>query len=146
MQLPESVLKFGFSNGPDGQHNSRTMMLGELRLLFDACPPSSPPEAYRAAILDDNVLLKKTMSTRQKTLIGLRQLYSLDRSALLFRTLREFWNEDEKAQPLLALLCAVARDPILRGTAQFIIDTPLDTPVTSQMLDTAEVSELRTQP
>ena len=41
----------------------------------------------------------------------------LDRRSVLFRGLRDLWDADEAAQPLLALLCSLARDPLLRATA-----------------------------
>jgi hypothetical protein len=82
------------------------------------------------------------MATRHKSLRGLRELYSLDPTVLLFRALRDLWDDDQQAQPLLALLCAVARDPILRGTAPFIVDTPPSTLVSPQMLAAAAGASL----
>ena len=35
----------------------------------------------------------------------------------LFRLLRYFWEVDSPGRPLLAFLCASARDPLLRVTA-----------------------------
>ena len=61
-------------------------------------------------------------------------LYALDRKILLFRALRDLWDEDTQAQPLLALLCAVARDPLLRSTAESILATPVGETVTPYML------------
>lgn len=140
-QIPEFALQFGFVNGPGGQHNSRTIMLQELRALFAACPPSSSGDDYRTAIVADNILLKQTMATRQKTLRGMRELYSLDRNILLFGALRDLWDGDREAQPLLALLCSVARDSLLRATANVILNTPLGIMVTTESLsDAAEAA------
>lgn len=47
-------------------------------------------------------------------------LYSLDPSVTLFRALLYFWRRDTEGQPLLAFLCAYARDPLLRMSAPFI--------------------------
>lgn len=51
-------------------------------------------------------------------------LYSLDRTNILFRALLSFWNRDIDGQPLLALLCTYARDSIFRSTAPFILKLP----------------------
>ena len=39
----------------------------------------------------------------------------------MFRSLRFFWQRDVEGQPLLAALCAYARDPLLRATAPFVL-------------------------
>lgn len=124
----------GFINGPGGTHTSRTMMLAELRLLLAACPPSASFADYQYAVVEENALLKSTQTTRLRTLRGLKELYALDRSKLVFRALRDLWDFDAEAQPLLALLCAVARDRLLRASSALILSTPAGNPVTSQML------------
>jgi hypothetical protein len=134
LEFPETVLKLGFTNGPGGTHTSRTMMLAELQLLLAACPSTADYDDYKTAVVDDNVLLKTTISTRIRTLRGLRELYALKPQIVLFRALRDLWDEDAEAQPLLALLCAVARDPLLRATSKLILDTPAGAAVTPEML------------
>ena len=42
-------------------------MVEELGYLFRACPPTSDMSDYRKAIVEDNVLLKKTAGTRVKS-------------------------------------------------------------------------------
>ncbi|MBI2864203.1 MAG: hypothetical protein HYX94_06530 [Chloroflexi bacterium] len=132
--VPTSALAFGFSNDPVGTHGSRTMMLAELRQLLANCPSSASQEDYRSAIIGENVLLKKTLSTRRESFRRLRELYALTNEIVLFRALRDMWEADPDAQPLLALLCATARDPILRGTACLVLSTPHGEPVTPQMI------------
>ena len=132
--IPESAASYGFVNEGLGAHSSRTMMLAELRLLLEAGAPDDDLSAYRSAVLDDNVLLKKTETTRRKSLRYLRELYSLDAKTLLFRALRDLWPHEIAAQPMLALLCAIARDPSLRSTVNVIQNTPRGAPVTSRML------------
>jgi hypothetical protein len=78
---------------------------------------------YQAAIMDDNALLKRTGATRRESVRRLRELYSLDRKLVLFRALRDLWDFDLPARPMLALLCAVARDPLLRASASVILAT-----------------------
>jgi hypothetical protein len=113
------------------------MMLSELRLLLTSCPPNTDIEGYSSAIVDGNSLLKKTGSTRRKSFRHLRELYGLDRSLILFRALRDLWEQDSQSQPLLALLCAIARDPSLRATTRVILDAPESSIVTSEMMTRA---------
>ncbi len=134
IQIPALSHEYGFVNEPVGAHSSRTMMLAELRLLLAACPQSASVEEYRSAIIDENVLLKKTVATRKVSFRWMRMLYALDRKILLFRALRDLWDEDTQAQPLLALLSAVARDPILQSTAEKVLSIPIGETVTPTML------------
>ena len=105
-------------------HASKTMMLSELSLLLEAVPIDGSEDDYRSAVLEDNVLLKKSDSTRKKSLRHLRELYGLDGQDLLFTVLRTLYNHDPTSLPLLALLTAVARDSLLRSTAPLILETP----------------------
>ena len=75
--------------------------------------------------MDENLLGKPTATTRRITFERLRELYGLDPSLLVFRALRDVWDADESAQPLLALLCATARDPILRAMTPFVLRLPV---------------------
>ena len=135
--VPKEALGSGFMNEPVGTHGSRTIMLKELRLLLSACPTSTDYEGFRAAIVKENVLLKNTVTTRKESFRRLRELYALDKGAILFRALRDLWEDEPEAQPLLALLCATARDSILRGTAETILAIPKGESVTPQMIERA---------
>ena len=137
LHVPEPALAHGFANGPGGAHTSRTMMLAELELLLAACPPDATYQDYQTAILDDNVLLKRTASTRRESLRRLRELYGLDAGLLVFRSLVDLWYDDARARPLLALLCAIARDPILRSSAGLVLATPVSSPITPQQISAA---------
>ncbi len=123
--VPEFAIAYGFVNGPGGTHTSRTMMVRELRLLLESCVPASHYGDYVSAIVDDNVLLKQTASTRLRSARALRELYSLKSDGVLFRALRDLWTEEPEAQPTLALLCAVARDPLLRATSHVVLSSPI---------------------
>lgn len=116
--LPEAL---GFRTGKKGVHNSRTLTLKDLTTLLQHLPADAPNAAYRAAAEEDNVLAKKTASTRHYVVQRLSQLYGLDPSIPLFRTFRALWDESDEGRPLLALLLALARDPILRTTAPPIL-------------------------
>ena len=52
----------------------------------------------------------------------MRQLYALDTALPVFGALRQLWEADGAGQPALAILCAVARDPMLRATAPVVLD------------------------
>lgn len=140
--VPDAALPFGFSNGPGGPHDSRTIMLSELRLALDAVPPDAPAAAYAAAIVDDNVLGKRTIATRKGSLVLLRRLYSLSPDVPLFHLLRTLWGVNQDAQPMLALLCAAARDPLLRGTFPTVQESPVGEGVTWQMLSAAVATSI----
>ncbi len=92
-------------------------MLGELSDLFHALSPEARREDYANAIVDENVLGKPTLAARQSVRQRLTELYGLDPSLAVFRTLRHVWDADPPGRPLLAMLCALARDPLLRSTA-----------------------------
>jgi hypothetical protein len=118
----ESLEAFGFSFKKGGAHTARTMMLEELRQLLDYIGhPEAVKENYLTAIEEDNCLGKRSGKTRKLTFRHLVDLYALDPSVFLFRALLYFWERDQTAQPLLALLCSYSRDPILRDSASFIL-------------------------
>lgn len=125
--LPESIsashLKaLGFKLEGSGIHTSRTMMFDELSILFShVTDPAATKEQYLHAIKQDNCLGKRSANNRDYSAKFLTQLYGLDLNIPLFRMLRFFWQRDEKAQPLLALLCCYARDALFRKSAGFIL-------------------------
>jgi len=121
----DALLAAGFRFGEKGTHTSRTMMLTELTDLLAAVPADGNRAAYASAIIEDNVLGKQTTATRRLTNQRLGELYGLDPRLPLFRVLRRLWVIDEPGRPLLALLCALARDPLLRATAPAVIELPL---------------------
>lgn len=106
-----------------GAHASRTIMLDELSLLFDAIPdPAAPPTTLAHAIVDDNVLGKRSAKTRLLTLRHLRDLYTLDAAVPIFSAMRRLWQRDAHSRALLALLCAWMRDPLLRSMTPPVLD------------------------
>ena len=96
-------------------------MLDELSILLDSLSPDAGRADYLAAIVEHNTLGKQTAATRKLTAQRLTELYALEPSAPLFRVLRRFWKDDVAGRPLLALLCALARDPLLRATAESVL-------------------------
>jgi hypothetical protein len=123
--VPRSAVRCGFRFDPIGTHLSRTIMVADLRVLMRACPPSATAGDYRDAVIEGNMLSKPTVRSRRITSDRLRELYALDPGVVLFRALRDLWDADEAAQPLLALLCATAPDPILRRMTNFLLSLPV---------------------
>ena len=111
----------GFRFGPRGTQGSRTIMLRELTELFAALPPDATRDDYTTAIVQENALGKRTYATRLSSRQRLTEMYGLDPSLPLFRVLRHLWRMDPPGQPLLAMLCALARDPLLRSTTQPVL-------------------------
>ncbi len=118
------AVKAGLKFGARSVHTSRTIMLAELGELFAAVPPEAAPADYAAAVVDENALGKATAATRRLTHQRLRELYALDPRVPMFRILRRLWPVDAPGRPRLALLCALARDPLLRATAPVVLALP----------------------
>ena len=119
-----SAASLGFRLGSKGTHTSRTMMFEELSGVLSAAPASAERADYATAIIDANCLFKATTSTRRLTNQRLGELYGLNRGIPLFRVLRRLWDIDELGRPLMALGCAIARDPLLAATCPAVIDLP----------------------
>jgi hypothetical protein len=96
-------------------------MSGELANIMAAVPESANRAEYAAAIIDADCLDKPTASTRRLTNQRLSELYGLDPAIPIFRVLRRLWSADEKGRPLLALLVAIARDPLLAASAAPVV-------------------------
>ena len=121
----DAMVDVGFRFGDKGTHTSRTIMLSELSELLDGCDSAASREAYAEAIIADNLLNKKTSATRRLTNQRLGELYALDAASPLFRIMRQFWQTDVVGRPLLAMLMALCRDPLLRATAPEIFRVPV---------------------
>jgi hypothetical protein len=111
----------GFRWGDKGTHTSRTIMLDELRAVLANRRPDATRHDYLVAIREDNCLGKRTASTRKLSSQRLFELYALDPKVLLFQIMRRFWYAEKDGKPILALLLALARDPLLRVTAQPVL-------------------------
>lgn len=99
-------------------------MLAELEAVLDAAPEAENRADYATAIIEGNCLSKATAATRRLSNQRLGELYGLDPDLTLFRVLRRLWFLDQSARPLLALLAAIARDPLLAATCPAIISLP----------------------
>jgi len=117
----ETAQRFGYRYGPKGTHTTRTMMLDELVMLLESVSASGTADDYSFATVEGNVTDKKTAATRRNTIQRLRELYALDSAIVIFRILRRLWFLDSDGRPVLALLCALARDPLLRVSAPVVL-------------------------
>ena len=117
--------RLGFRDGDKGAHSSRTMMLAELTQALAAIPEAGTREDFRRLIVAENLLGKRTESNRIRADAHLHQLYGLDPSLPVYRLLRRFWEADPDGRPLLAILCACARDPLLRAAALGVLAVPV---------------------
>jgi hypothetical protein len=111
----------GFRAGDKGTHSSRTMMFTELDALIRVVPEGAAKQDYADAVVSHNCLRKATTATRRLTLQRLTELYGLDPKLPIFRVLRRLWDAEPSSGPLLSLLTALARDPLLLATAQVIL-------------------------
>jgi len=116
-----SVDRYGFRTGIGGVHQSRTIMLADLQLLLSEIPAQATTLEYKSKIIDQNLLGKPTLKARTLAFQHLKDLYALDPQIPIFREMRRLWDIEESAQPFLALCCALARDPFLRLSVDFIL-------------------------
>lgn len=116
--IDDEIVPGDRSGGPS---TSQTIVVSALGRLLATVPSGAETQAYDRAVLDQNVLGKETAAVRKKMLRYLRELYLLRPDSILFRSLRDLWNDDPAGQPLLAGLCALARDPAFRATASPIL-------------------------
>lgn len=122
-----------------GATTSHTVLVPALRALLDAVDRGADSLAYSTAVLERNVLGKQTAESRRRTLRYLRELYLLKPDSVLFRALRDLWNDDPAGQPLLAGLCALARDPVFRASAAPVLaSNPGDRVLSAELAEAVE--------
>ena len=117
----QTLEKFGFRFGANGPHAARTMMLEDISNLLDQLPLNAESDAFERQIVESNALSKPTKKARELSLRHLSALYALDPNVLLFRTFRRLWQHDANSRKVLAIQMANSRDPLLRGTQDFIL-------------------------
>jgi hypothetical protein len=100
-----------------GTNTSHTIVVKALAAILAAVPSDAPYIEYQHAALERNVLRKQTEGARRRTFRYLKELYLLRTDSILFRALRDLWLDDPPAQPLLAGLCALARDSVFRASS-----------------------------
>jgi hypothetical protein len=113
----QSYAEVGFRDGPRGTHSSRTIMLEELSMIASRGLISD----LKKSVLEDNILGKSSSSGRSLTMQRLKELYSFDAKTPIFRVFAALCKRDPAALPQLALLMAIARDPLLRASARPVL-------------------------
>ena len=127
--------KLGFRFGMNGPHAARTMMLDDLRVLFAHTDALATRADYSVAVVSENILGKPTKKARELALRHMTSLYALDEANPIFRALRRLWPLDEASQPVLALAVALARDPLLRSTQDFVLSQSLGVVVARKAME-----------
>ena len=113
--------EIGLRFGDKGTHTSRTMMLADLESVLEMTGEKAERNDYTSAIIDANCLSKATAATRRLSGQRLSELYGLEPGLPLFRVLRRLWDVDPANRPRLALVAAIARDPLLAATISAVI-------------------------
>ena len=117
----DALARTGIKAGGGGPHQSKTMMLAEFTDLMAAGAADRADDA----ILRDNLLGKPSVRARQAALYRLRQLYGVGEACPICAVLHRLWDRDRDGRPMLALFCALARDPTLRDGATAVLDAAL---------------------
>jgi hypothetical protein len=118
----------GFRFAPGGVHLSKTMMLAELRAALDGADGGGLTKVERA-VLVGNVLAKPTGTARRLALSRLNTLYGINKALPVQAAALQLWERTESGRPSLALLCTLAREPLLRDTGAVILSAPVATPI-----------------
>lgn len=107
-----------------GGHQSKTMMLSELTTILAVSEVRGLDDTIRA-ILNENLLGKSSTAAASSALKNLFSLYGLKAPPAITRAMMRLWAGDVNSHPMLAVLCALARDPILRDTALPVLEAPV---------------------
>ncbi|MBR1368473.1 hypothetical protein RJ53_02720 [Methanocalculus chunghsingensis] len=113
-------------------HTGRTLMFNELSHILDITPIDCSISEIKRLVYEENILQKSSFSSRKMSFYRLKLLYTLDIQNTAFKTLRFFWNKAPDERPLIALEAALARDHILRYSAQKILPLKCDTLITKE--------------
>ena len=116
-----ALARMGIKAQGGGPHQSKTMMLADLTKLLVAGAADRAVDA----VLRDNLLGKSSIRARRAALYRLRQLYGVGQRWPICLVLHRLWERDPAGRPILALLCALARDPPLRDGAAAVLHAPL---------------------
>jgi hypothetical protein len=119
------LTQLGYRFGESGTHAARTLMLEDVCTLFSRVPPNGDRVAFTCEIVERNGLGKATKKTRELAVRHLAMLYGLSPQFVVYRAFRRLWAADESARPLLAMMIALARDPLLRRTQDVILTKPV---------------------
>jgi hypothetical protein len=99
------------------------MMLAELEKAL-AIARDQDPEDIENSVIIDNVLDKPTGTARKLALSRLNTLYGIKNSLTIQTVMLKLWARSSTGHALLALLCSLAREPLLRDTAVPVLEVP----------------------
>lgn len=117
------VSEFGLRPSGGGAHQSKTLMYSELNDLLHGGTTENAD--FRSKVLDENILGKATASSRESVFRNLSSLYGLATIPPLTKAFFRLVKHGNANHPILALLVALARDPLLRETAIVVVDAPV---------------------
>jgi hypothetical protein len=112
------LARLGIRSVGGGPHQSKTMMLADLASLLASGQIENPADA----VVGNNLLGKPSSRARKAALYRLHQLYGVGGEDAIWRILQGLWSRETSERPLLALLTALARDPLLRDGASAVLD------------------------
>jgi hypothetical protein len=115
------MARMGIKREGGGPHQSKTMMLAELVMLLASDMADRPGDL----IVKENLLGKPSVRAREAALFRLRQLYGIGEDCAVCTVMQRLWARDPVGRPLIALLCALARDPTLRAGAAAVLDASI---------------------
>lgn len=122
------------SDRTTGVSAAHTIAIPSLQTLLASLPTDADLASYKEAVVDQNILAKKTGASRKQAFADLQKLYLLQPEKVLFRALRDLWDGDPAGQRLLAGLCALARDSVLRASSKAITASNVGEELSSQDL------------
>ncbi|WP_095085243.1 hypothetical protein [Mesorhizobium sophorae] len=126
---------FGLRLAGGGAHQSKTMMFQEI----DAVLASGFTDLadIKRSVIEENILGKATANNRALTYRHLVSLYAVSHGVPLFQALAALWKVDAPGRRLLALLAALARDPLLRDTVPPILGATIGEPLPRELFEAA---------
>jgi hypothetical protein len=117
------VSEFGLRPSGGGAHQSKTLMYSEMNDLLHSGATENAD--FRSKVLDENILGKSTASSRESVLRNLSSLYGLATIPPLTKAFFKLVKHGNANHPILALLVALARDPLLRESAIVVVEAPV---------------------
>jgi hypothetical protein len=125
---PTAIEQSGLKIAGGGGHQSKTLMLEELGIVLAAVERLGVVGAL-TAVTTENLLGKTSVAAAGSALVNLNKLYAIKSKPMIFRALARLWATDLASRPMLALLCALGRDPLLRNSAPVVLRTTLGEPL-----------------
>jgi hypothetical protein len=132
---PESAIEFGVRISGGGAHQSKTMMFSEMEHLLNT--GKRFPDELEHAATTENILGKNTKNSQVLTYRHMVSLYGLKSQPALTRVLMALWTNDPAGRRLNCLLVSLARDPLLRDTAQAVVRTPIGAQLLRDQVESA---------